>query len=431
MNWIFAGLFLILAIYILSQIYPFFVDKGLNYKHPSIMVMTLLGVISILYVIICIQFHALKYDGLNDINIHFLEFFLLFINILYFIIFSIIFFTWFKLAHSMDGKHPPNLSRVKKRIISVNILIIIFTIIVYSLFFVNLNSSSSTFSIYEIFAIIWSCILIIICIMFMIYAYNVGKVLLFTIVLSQEANMNDGQEKVAKKLLFINTCIIIFFVIQTTISLYFTIQIERFNIWFRFIDLLLNMCFILIICWMYRNAMNRVRETKATKPYSICYCCPSFSIPDYLQQISRDKSVSTHSSRWRNKSDATSKSDKNSTDMSGTGKTETIAGEIVTQTETPTAIETVTVNTDLKPMRLETDQSGNNDTMDLDEAGMITPMATISTKYGDDYFRKIQMTEINENNNNNDKDKEAKVSSDVETVSLSFDKIDIFGTDLM
>ena len=132
------------------------------------MILSLFLVISILYVIICVQFHFLKYDGLNDINIHFLEFFLLLINTLYFIIFSIIFDTWFKLGHTMDGTHPPNLSKFKKRLISVNIFIGILTIIVYILFVTYSNPASSELGIYQIVGIIWSCLLTIVCIIFLI-----------------------------------------------------------------------------------------------------------------------------------------------------------------------------------------------------------------------------------------------------------------------
>eukprot|EP01084_Bolivina_argentea_P054435 99823_1 len=123
MNWLFGSLFFVMSIYIILQIYPFFIDKYLSYKQNSVIIMLLLFVVSIIYFVVCMQFHFLKYANVNSNNIHghVIILLLLLLRWVYFMVYSMIFNTWFILAHSMSKTQETDHRKMKIILIRTNI----------------------------------------------------------------------------------------------------------------------------------------------------------------------------------------------------------------------------------------------------------------------------------------------------------------------
>ena len=277
-NWTFAILFLLLSVYILLEIYPFFVDKYLTFKQMSVYVMLSLFIISLLYFMVCIMFHFLKYYGLNSIIINILVFLSLVTLNVYFIVFSLIFYTWFSLTHSININEIDTMkTKTRHRLYTANILTILFTITVYILTIIIDRIDLDLFFITT--EIIWSAILSIICIIFIIYAYFVAKVVFKNMVkTSTHQSFAQSDLHTAKKLLFINFCITLFFITQCILSIYYTVSHEQFALLPRIIDLTVNLLFIILLCWMYRNPMRNLIKFEGEKEYNHYYCCQKWFV---------------------------------------------------------------------------------------------------------------------------------------------------------
>ena len=97
-----------------------------------------------------------------------------------------------------------------------------------------------------------------------------------------------------------------FFIFQVVMSMYFTIHVEHFSIYFRFLDLLANLVFIMVICKMYHGAMRRMIADDASKRYGACCdtlaqmycgCCMSSLTKDFLESTEQQASIDGSSPR--------------------------------------------------------------------------------------------------------------------------------------
>lgn len=279
-NWIFGAMFLILSCYIFLQIFPFYIDKRLSIRHPSVIVMSSLYIATILYFINCVQLHFLKYDfGHYVINSKSAIFFLLFLKWIYFMVYSKIFFTWFVLANSDSVKCDEDKVRMKKLLFIINIFILFFLITAYILI-ISIDFVDDLNTFFLIIDIIWTCILSILCIAFTIYSYYVAKMLYLSTKLSAGQNFEANAKQTMRRLITINSGITIFFLLKLIIFVYFTVNYESFSILYRAVDLFLNFIFIALICWMYRKPMISLVESdgskQLTKFYNLCNCLSIF-----------------------------------------------------------------------------------------------------------------------------------------------------------
>ena len=271
-NIIFAVLFSIITIYILIEIYPFFVDKNLNFKQTSIGVMTLLCIISSLSIIVCIEF-----NNMSSININGITCILLFIQLCYFFISTLIFYSWYILANSLnttDQEQRFQLAKVRKYIFSLNIS---FTIFVLMTYIAIITSSQNTASIFIRFAeSVWCIVLFIVCLIFILYGYCVGEVIILTAKVSNTDRFSfTSDETITKKLLFINGCITTYFLLQFGLTVYFNISSKEFNIDAHIINIALNLLFIILLCWMYKKPMRKLIKLEASSEYHKYHCCCS------------------------------------------------------------------------------------------------------------------------------------------------------------
>ena len=299
-NWGFGTLFLLLAVYIFLEIYPFFVDKYLSYKQRSVMVMSLLCIISLLYFVICIQFHFLKEKGFVTANVNILTINLLLTLNLHFGIYSLVFYSWFILAHSVSGNFNALESKIRKILYCTNVLIIIFTSTAYTCI--------AIFDPLPIIVIVieavWTFVLLIVCVVFIIYAWYVGKVLLITAQIASEQTFAKKERQLTKRLLFINVCITLFFVSQCILSIAFTVSLGKFNIIYRIIDLCLNLLFIIVLCWMYRGPMKRLIKSEAKRNYNYYCCMNRLFILNNLNEVNQNPQKSITDQRHKTTQDS-------------------------------------------------------------------------------------------------------------------------------
>eukprot|EP01083_Nonionella_stella_P145631 456689_1 len=295
---LFGALYALVSIYIMLEIYPFFIDKYLTIKQRSIVVMLLILLVSILYFVICITFYILK---LYDVNEHVLKTIvtvsLLVVQFVYLIIYSLIFYTWFSIAHAWKPNKNLCTANMKQIMYVFNVVIALFLVVacLYALVF----SSSSDMAYFVIFEVAWSCVSLILSTVLVVYSFATTNVLLRSAKYSKSQEFGHKESQLVKKLVFINALIALFFVFSTVSTIYFTFNLNAFNLMYRGIDLLLNWMFVVVLCWMYRDAMKRTIVSEASKGYDFdkyyCFCSKHFVITDRLIQLSRVGSESVAS----------------------------------------------------------------------------------------------------------------------------------------
>ena len=122
----------------MREIYPFCKYSHLKLRQTNVIVMILIGITSLLYTFICIQSYITKTainnnsDSTNiNVSIKIYSLLLLLPQITFFLIFTIVFYTWFTLAHSFIKNLDYTLKRLKIVLGILNILLWISIIVYY------------------------------------------------------------------------------------------------------------------------------------------------------------------------------------------------------------------------------------------------------------------------------------------------------------
>ena len=173
---------------------------------PAVLVMSLLGLVAFIFNLMCLQFHFLANEGYDTFNAHIYELFLLMAMVLYFFVYSVIFFSWFCLTHSLISNHYEDLvKRARKALIIMDVAALIFTLIVYVVLLMHPVNERS--QIVEYIGIIWTSILAVICIVFIIYAYCGCKQVFVAAKISEQQRFGHKDMLMAKRLLFLNSMV--------------------------------------------------------------------------------------------------------------------------------------------------------------------------------------------------------------------------------
>eukprot|EP01083_Nonionella_stella_P145630 456688_1 len=281
---LFGALYALVSIYIMLEIYPFFIDKYLTIKQRSIVVMLLILLVAILYLLICITFCILKtfYILKTIVTVS-----LLVVQFVYLIIYSLIFYTWFQISHAWRPKHKIWNANMRRAIYAFNAVVATFLVIACS--YVLVFSSSANMKYFLYFEIVWSVISLLLCTALVIYSILTTKVLLRSAKLAKSQQWGRQEAQLAKKLILINALIALFFIFSTVSTIYFTLNLNAFNLTYRAIDLFFNWTFIVLLCWMYRDAMKRTIVSDASKTYNFdkyyCLCSKHFVLTNRLVQL--------------------------------------------------------------------------------------------------------------------------------------------------
>ena len=237
----------------------------------------ILYIICISYFVLCIEF-----DNISSSNTRMITCILLLIQLCYFFISTFIFYSWYILANSLnayDEEENYQIRKMKKYIIGCNVLFAFFMIITCFMIITKPNSDKTAYQFVKFAESVWCIILCIVSLLSILYGYCVGEVLILTTKISADSRYNYSDEKTTKKLLFINGCITMYFLIQFGLSLYFTISdTTQFNIIYHIINISINLLFIILLCWKYREPMRKLIKLQAGDEYHNyhnCGCCMS------------------------------------------------------------------------------------------------------------------------------------------------------------
>ncbi len=249
-------IFLFIFLYSIKEIYPFCkMQTKLKWKkHRSLIAVILIGITAFLYILVCIQSYFTKLalnDGINQqLTIKIYALLLLLPQITLFMLFTLIFYTWFVLAHSFVNNLKEIKKRLRKILAFINVFIWCFFIIYYILIVLKQNDI-----IFMIAAYIWSAIISISVIFITIYSVFVGNVLYSAAKMSQTQSFADNDWKVVRRLLIINTFITIYFIFQSFTTIYFAIHPQNESIIYSISYIFIDAICLLFIFWMYRGAI--------------------------------------------------------------------------------------------------------------------------------------------------------------------------------
>eukprot|EP01084_Bolivina_argentea_P249878 418467_1 len=234
--------------------------------------MTAIAMISFINIIICISFIGIGIGKWYKMNTLILTFLLYLPIWLYFIVFSIVLFSWILVATSFVGNEFP-IALLSKSLFISNIILIFVGFIDFLIVSI-INISSNMLWIYSLSQFLWIVLLFIASIIFTIYGYKTQKIIRLTAenirnLQTIERSSMDKEIALANKLLFATIIISLFFLIQCILLIYFVAS-NNFNnesiLEWRIIDLLSNVICLCVICSLYRNAFERLRIEYEIKP---------------------------------------------------------------------------------------------------------------------------------------------------------------------
>lgn len=254
MHGIFALLFFGIFLWSNFQIYPFIrYYKKYGCKRNPVFVLILIAIISLTQYILCIEFYLLGY-GWTDTHVDVITFLMLFPVILYFLIFSIIFYSWFAIAMSFKALTVGFKKHLRNILIIINFFCAVIILVQYTLLVHNI-------AIFLAFEVFWCTMLAFAAMSFTIYGISMMKLILMS---TKMINYDTTSEEwdTAYRLLFTSGFICVYFVLQTLSVVYFTIYYDKLDIYFRAADIGLNFGVLCNICYMYYQPMKRVLRSK-------------------------------------------------------------------------------------------------------------------------------------------------------------------------
>eukprot|EP01084_Bolivina_argentea_P052749 96873_1 len=225
--------------------------------------MTSIFLISFINIILCISFILIGIGKWYTYKINFvLTFLLISPQWLYFVVFSVVLYSWILVASSFVGSSESMPNLLSKYLVIANLFMIIFGFIDYLIISI-VNVSSNMLWIYSLSQFVWIVLLFISSIIFTIFGYKTQNIVRTTAETIQNLqkieNANMKKEiALANKLLFVTINITIFFLIQCILLIYFVISKDFNNksiLEWRIIDLLSHFICLCLICYLYKNTL--------------------------------------------------------------------------------------------------------------------------------------------------------------------------------
>eukprot|EP01083_Nonionella_stella_P227242 806428_1 len=261
-----AAVFALIGLFAIRDIWPFYTKEARRKvtfaTHRSVYAVMLIGLTAFLYVIVYIMAFFTKLSmqqpgpSTNSlIKIYTLS--LLLPQVTLFMLFSLIFYTWFGLAHSFMQNIDDVKRRIRKTAIGVNILIWCFLITYYILIW------ASNHTIFEIAAYIWSAILFITATFVSVYSILVGKVLYHAARISQHQNFAQKDWTVVRRLLIINAFLTLYFAFSAFTTIYLAVNPGHQTVIHSSLYSLMDALCLLVIFWMYRDSLQRLKVEDA------------------------------------------------------------------------------------------------------------------------------------------------------------------------
>eukprot|EP01083_Nonionella_stella_P162423 533236_1 len=335
----------------LRELLPFIIHKKYNpIEEKALLSITLVGVISFIHIILCILFISVGsgsdwYQSSSPLKV-LLTFLLLCPQWIYFVIFSIVLYSWIIVSYRSTSTSVSTEewnTKSGKALMIASICFIVFGIVDF-VFISSVELASGTYWYYALSRILWIVFTLIAMIIFTVFGYWTQLLVRRTASKLETKDIASAEIQLANKLLVVTCVIIAFFTLQCVFVVYFLI-FSAFNhnhmlLW-RICDLVSNLICLAFVCLLYKNTLIRLRGEAEIKP--MCYKAKKRTkrfYDKYVIQYKRHKMMrqSVTSARNHSAQDSTSMAHRRSTiDIRhNTGKTETDLSQLSIPDDTAT-----------------------------------------------------------------------------------------------
>eukprot|EP01083_Nonionella_stella_P109771 320456_1 len=263
-------LWVVITLYILCEVYPFFKSKYLNGKHLAVRVMCLLSIISLFNLIACVIIYLINFDADTHQTVDILTALLLLSYNLYFVVYAIIFYTWFLVAHSMSPNVYDWKPIARTVLVCITITVTLLSWALYALTALN-EQHHPIFNVPQLaIAAVWAVTISIITLVFIYYAVSVSRILFTTFVISSATQQHAAEDRcTAKKIFVINAFHTVFFVSQSMLSIFYTLHHHQFTAVILLAIVSVNLLFTILLLVTKRKPLNRVIKTETKRTYTI------------------------------------------------------------------------------------------------------------------------------------------------------------------
>jgi len=270
-----ASVFLFVFLYSTYEVWPFlrcsfFLCSAITWKkHRAVFGVLLIAVSALLYVLVCVQAHAISVD-MNAANVKVYTLCLLLPQISLFFLFTLIFYTWFVLAHTLHKINIHEIKRVVRYVLlSVNVLICVGLCALIVTVFVDAWQQHRLVAI-TYAAHVWSMLVLLLTVLLSLYSWLVARMLLNTVIRNKSQPFARREQHTVRRLLIVNTVILAYFVLQSVSNVLFVVDIEGE---FEVLDSLgvraVDAVMLLMIMWMYHPSLQHLLiEKRATDELS-------------------------------------------------------------------------------------------------------------------------------------------------------------------
>merc|ERR1719242_300837 len=256
-NLFIGSIFLFIFIYSFYVIKPFWkIRHELKWKkHRAMFAIFMIGVTAFLYILVCIQAYITKMH-FTMVTVKVYTFFLLLPQLTLFAVFSMIFYTWFTLAHSFLTNLQDLKSMIRIVLLSVNIAVWVILLTYYIMsFFLD--------SVFEYGTYIMSGIITGFAVVTVVYSMMVAHVLWHAAQISKDQSFAGNEWRVVRRLLIINGFIACYFMFQSFTIIYLAVDPDHHTVTYDLVYLCINALCMLVIVWMYRASVKHlIHEVK-------------------------------------------------------------------------------------------------------------------------------------------------------------------------
>ena len=189
-------------------------------------------------------------------------------------IFSAIFISWITIATSMNQDSFTILQNIKRALIVSNIFFFVMSITQIILLLASVTDKY----IFLWIEIVWSSLMLLCAICFGFYGCKMISMILETAqrmqilhapgpsrTSAQQQTNGTDEFRIAKKLGLVAVVIVIFFLIQCLLTLYFLMDFNEITTGWRIVDLLSHLICLSIICFMYHKTITTLRNKLVPK----------------------------------------------------------------------------------------------------------------------------------------------------------------------
>eukprot|EP01083_Nonionella_stella_P165151 548766_1 len=263
-------LWVVITLYILCEVYPFFKSKYLNGKHLAVRVMCLLSIISLFNLIACVIIYLINFDADTHQTVDILTALLLLSYNLYFVVYAIIFYTWFLVAHSMSPNVYDWKPIARTVLVCITITVTLLSWALYALTALN-EQHHPIFNVPQLaIAAVWAVTISIITLVFIYYAVSVSRILFTTFVISSATQQHAAEDRcTAKKIFVINAFHTVFFVSQSMLSIFYTLHHHQFTAVILLAIVSVNLLFTISLLITYKQPLKRMILTETKRTYTI------------------------------------------------------------------------------------------------------------------------------------------------------------------